>query len=128
MLPTYFEELPDIPMMPSNTLPASDLISVGHFTSTEWPSSGASNVFTNTCAVLALCNPFLIGIAQFKAYAVEGSATLFREWQNFATYRLTADMRLMQQLVKCKSLDQITAAYADFSQKAFTDYTKEFRT
>jgi hypothetical protein len=73
-------------------------------------------------------NPLLIGITKSNGQAAEGYATLFSEWQNFVAHRLQEDLLLAQKLTQTKTPDGIIAAYADFWQKAATDYAQEYAT
>jgi hypothetical protein len=68
-----------------------------------------------------------MGAAQFNGRTAEVFATAFSEWQHFVSHRLTQDMQLLQRLARCTSPDQVAWAYADFWQKAFADYAKEFK-
>jgi hypothetical protein len=93
----------------------------------SWDYSAASNYFANGAHFLGLWNPFL-SMAQLNGHAADGIGTLFSEWQNFVSHRLRQDLLFMQQLTQCASPDQVAAAYADFWQKAFTEYSNELTT
>jgi hypothetical protein len=75
---------------------------------------------------LNMWNPLLIGMTKSNGHAAEGFATLFSEWQNFVARRLQQDLLLAQKLTQAKTPDGIIAAYADFWQKAASDYAQEY--
>jgi hypothetical protein len=52
--------------------------------------------------------------------------TLNEEWLDFANRRLAAHMALPQDLGACNSLQDVCSVYADFLEKAVTDYQKQF--
>jgi hypothetical protein len=71
-------------------------------------------------------NPFLIGMTKSNGQSAEGYATLFSEWHNFVARRLQEDLLLAQRLTQTRTPDGIIAAYADFWQKAASDYAQEY--
>jgi hypothetical protein len=90
---------------------------------TETPSP-----FVVPAFALNIWNPFLIGMTKSNGHAAEGFATLFSEWQSFVAHRLQEDLLLAQKLTQTRTPDGIIAAYADFWQKAATDYAQEYAT
>jgi hypothetical protein len=50
---------------------------------------------------------------------------LFAEWEVFVTQRVKEDLGLVQRIVSARSPLDIWAAYADFWQRAYRDYSQE---
>lgn len=48
------------------------------------------------------------------------------EWMNFVNRRVNEDFALPQHVIACKGPEEVWRVYAEFFQKAFDDYQKEF--
>ena len=70
--------------------------------------------------------PMVANMAQFSGKGFTSLMEVHREWTAFLAGRLQQDVALVHNLAKCAAPQEIYSVYAEFFQKAFSDYQREF--
>lgn len=84
------------------------------------------NMFLAPALAHSMWSPLFVGALKCNAEAYAGCRTIASEWQNFVSARVREDVVLMQRVAQSRTPDQVSAAYADFWQRAVEDYGKEY--
>jgi hypothetical protein len=83
-------------------------------------------MFFGPMAVVEMWLPVMSAAVDWNAKIIEIVTDAQRHWLDFANRRLAANMALPQDLGTCRSLGNVSIVYADFFQKAITDYQMQF--
>jgi hypothetical protein len=75
---------------------------------------------------MELNRPALVAMAQMNGKVYENLASMNKSWVEFVNRRLKEDFAVPQQLVACKTVQEMYGVYSDFFQTAVADYQSEF--
>jgi hypothetical protein len=81
--------------------------------------------FTPNMSIDAI-QPMVANMAQISGKGFTSLMEVHREWTAFLAGRLQQDVALVHSLAKCAAPQEIYSVYAEFFQKAFSDYQREF--
>src|SRR5437588_8639057 len=76
-------------------------------------------------AFLEMNRPALEAMAQVNGKVYDGIATWNKNWVAFLNRRLKEDLAVPQQLVACKTVQDMCSVYAGFIQNACAQYQSE---
>lgn len=77
-------------------------------------------------ALMEMNRPALATMAEVNGKVYANIATMNKTWAAFVNRRLKEDFSIPQQLVACKTVQEMYSVYADFFQTALTDYQSQF--
>ena len=90
------------------------------------PSFPPMTVPFNFESLMDLNRPALAAVAQMNDKVYDGIAAMNRNWAAFVNRRLKEDLAMPQQLVACKTVQDMYGVYAEFFQTACADYQSGF--
>jgi hypothetical protein len=77
-------------------------------------------------AFMQFHRPALTAVAQMNGKVYDGIVAMNKNWLAFVNRRLKEDLAVPQQLVACKTMQDMYGVYTDFFQTAYADYQSEF--
>jgi hypothetical protein len=77
-------------------------------------------------AFMEFHRPALTAVAQMNGKVYDGIVAMNKNWLAFVNRRLKEDLAVPQQLVACKTMQDMYGVYTDFFQTAYADYQSEF--
>jgi FAD/FMN-containing dehydrogenase len=85
-----------------------------------------SNSFATMAAMPPIMqNPMMTILAEMNGSFLESVATAQKEWMDFLHRRVTEDVAVSRQLMRCHSLAEMHQIYSQYFQTAFEQYQKQ---
>jgi hypothetical protein len=82
--------------------------------------------FLGPMVAIEMWLPVMCAVVDWNTDIIERVTHSQREWLDLANRRFAAYMAVPQYLGSCRSFENVCSVYADFFQKAVTDYQKPF--